>query len=85
MDAKTPLPAKGEGLVRATHRGRVYWQQNSVEPALPATPVLQVNDESVWSGVSEPTHENPYDPAWQPLTVLSSAHVPRKVSPVRQQ
>jgi hypothetical protein len=61
-------------------------QQKSVEPALPATPVLQVNDESYVTGVSEPTHENPYDPAAQPVTVESEEQVlAGMVTPERQQ
>jgi len=52
-----------------------FVQQNSVEPALPATPVLQTNVLSVWSGVSEPVHENPYEPPAQPDTVSSGAQV----------
>jgi hypothetical protein len=61
-------------------------QQKSDEPAFPATGVLQTNDESVWSGVSEAAHENPYEPAAQPATVSSGAHVPALKSwPERQQ
>jgi hypothetical protein len=61
-------------------------QQKSDEPALPGTGVLQTNDESVWSGVSEAAHENPYEPPAQPATVSSGAHVPvTNVSFERQQ
>jgi len=61
-------------------------QQKSVDPALPATPVLQTSVLSVWSGVSELAHENPYEPPAQPATVSSGAHVPAaNVSAERQQ
>jgi hypothetical protein len=49
-------------------------QQKTVDPALPGTPVLQFSDGSAAWGVSEPVHENPYEPATQLVTVLSSAH-----------
>lgn len=48
-------------------------QQYSVEPALPATPSLQLNEESAWSGVSPPVQEYPVAPP-QPVTVESGAH-----------
>jgi hypothetical protein len=37
----------------------VLRQQNSVEPAFPGDPSLQINDESLWSGESLSTHEYP--------------------------
>jgi len=66
-----------------------FVQQKSVDvPSASATPELQVNVESVWSGVSDEAHLNPNEPGVVQIDVIvsSCAHVPAaKSSPVRQQ
>jgi hypothetical protein len=58
-------------------------QQKSVGSEVPA---VQVSVESVWSGVSVPAHENPYEPGVGQVTLSSWLHVPAaKVWPMRQQ
>jgi hypothetical protein len=59
-------------------------QQYSNEPALPATPGLQVSDESSSDGVSDPVHEKPKEAPEQPVTVGSCEHVADEANETQQ-
>jgi len=42
---------------------------------LPGVPVLQLSEESAWSGVSVPVHEKPNESPVHPWTFGSALHV----------